>query len=102
MGFLLILTLLYPVMLEGGGILSAMRILNQADNAPLNTITIYFTAVEALQAIGYLEQMLAEPDQHHFHLNDEEYQRDVTLTVYHSDNLDHYDERSRKLIIEGE
>lgn len=77
-----------------------MRILNQADNAPLSSITVYLTAAEALQAIGYLEQMLAEPRQHHFHLNDDEYRRELTLAVYQPGNLDHYDERSRKLIAE--
>ena len=75
-----------------------MRILNQVDNAPLNNITVYLTPAEALQAIGYLEQMLAEPKQHHFHLNDDEYRREITLTVDQPGNLDHYDERSRKLI----
>lgn len=78
-----------------------MRILNQADALPLNSITLYLTPAEAQQAIGYLEQMLAEPNQHHFHLNDDEYQREITLTVYQPDDLSQFDERSRKLIAEG-
>ena len=78
-----------------------MRILNQNTSLPLNSITLYLTSAEAQQAIGYLEQMLAEPNQHHFHLNDDEYQREVTLTAYQADDLSQLDERSRKLIIEG-
>lgn len=71
------------------------------DSAPLRNITVYLTPAEATQMIGYLEQLLAEPDQHHFHLNDDEYRREITLTVYQADDLEHYDERSKKLIETG-
>ena len=52
--------------------------------------------------IGHLEQLLAEPEQHHAHLNDDEYQREITLTVYQAECLDEYDERSKKLIQTGD
>lgn len=78
-----------------------MRILNSADNTPLNNICIYLTPAEATQMVGYLEQLLVEPGEH-FHLNDDEYQREITLTVYQAGNLKHYDERSKKLIQTGE
>jgi hypothetical protein len=52
--------------------------------------------------MGYLEQLLAEPDQHHFHLNDDSYEREITLTVYDSAHLNDYDARSKKLIQTGD
>lgn len=79
-----------------------MRILNLNDSEPLSNITVYLTPAEATQMIGYLEQMLAEPEQHHFHLNDEEYQREITLAVYQPDDLKRCDERSKRLIQTGE
>ena len=79
-----------------------MRILNLSDSVPLNSICVYLTPAETTQMIGYLEQLLAEPEQHHAHLNDDEYQREITLTVYQPEYLDEYDERSKKLILTGE
>ena len=77
-----------------------MRILNYADDAPLDNICVYLTRAEAKVMLGYLEQLLAESGSH-FHLNDESYEREITLTVYDPDRLDQYDGRSKKLIVEG-
>ena len=79
-----------------------MRILNSASDQPLLDIVIYLTPAEAIQMQGYLEQLLAEPDQHHAHLNDEDFTREVTLAVYTDQNLPEFDARSRKLIEEGQ
>ena len=78
-----------------------MRILNYADDAPLDNICIYLTIAEAKAMVGYLEQLVAEPGEQHFHLSDDEYQREITLTVYQTSGLEQYDERSRRLIAEG-
>ncbi len=78
-----------------------MRILNYTDDMPLNNICVFLTPAEARQMVGYLEQLLEEPEQHHFHLNDDECHREITLTVYQADNLEYYDERSKKLIQTG-
>ncbi len=51
--------------------------------------------------IGCLEQLVENQEDHHFHLNDDEYQREITLTVYQAEHLDEYDERSKKLILTG-
>ena len=77
-----------------------MRILNYADNAPLDNICVYLTRAEAQALVGYLEQLLAEPEGHR-HLNDDGYEREITLAVYDADYLDQYDERSKTLIRTG-
>ena len=79
-----------------------MRMLNLDGSAPLSNITVYLTPAEATQMIGYLEQLVENQEDHHFHLNDDEYQREITLTVYQPGYLDEYDQRSKKLILTGE
>ena len=81
--------------------MGAMRILNYADDTPLDDICVYLTRAEAKVMLGYLEQLLAEPDESHHHLNDDNYEREITLTVYDANSLDQYDERSKKLIHTG-
>ena len=78
-----------------------MRILNSATDQPLSNIVIYLTPAEATQMLGYLEQLLAEPDQHHAHMNDEDFIHEVTLAVYTDQNLSEFNVRSRELIQKG-
>ena len=78
-----------------------MRILNQTDDAPLDNICVYLTRAEAQAMVGYLEQLIAEPEEGHCHLNDDGYEREITLAVYDVDSLDQYDERSKTLIQTG-
>ena len=78
-----------------------MRILNYANDAPLDNICVYLTRAEAQAMVGYLEQLIAEPEEGHRHLNDDGYEREITLVVYDAGNLDQYDERSKALIRTG-
>lgn len=74
-----------------------MKILNTDTNSPTKNISIYLTSAEALQMLGYLEQLVAEPNEH-YHLNDESFEREITLVVYNPDNLSGFDTRSKRLI----
>ncbi len=78
-----------------------MRILDLASDKSLENICIYLTPFEAKQMLGYLEDLLGGRIQHHAHLNDENYEREITLSIYQEDTLNEFDERSKKLIIEG-
>ncbi len=55
---------------------------------------------EARELIGYLEGLLNHPEHHHTHLNDSDYQREITVALYTGDNLPAFDERSKRLLIE--
>ncbi len=79
-----------------------MRILDNDTNRALANISVFLTPADAKEMIGYLEHLLEEPLLHHAHLSDEEYKREITLAVYSESNLNEFDERSRKLIIEGQ
>jgi len=78
-----------------------MRILDNQTSRALEDICLYLTPSEAKEMMHYLENLLANRDEHHAHINDSSYQREVTLAIYTEDNLNQFDERSRKLIIEG-
>ncbi len=78
-----------------------MRLLNNGTDASLKNITIYLTKSEARQMIGYLEQIIDEPNQH-FHLDDEMFEHEVTLVVYQENNLASFDARSKRLIDKDE
>ena len=78
-----------------------MRILNSELNTPIDNVGIYLTRDEAKQLRDYLEQLLEEPELHHIHVNDENYEYEITVSVYDQNNLESFDERSRKLIQEG-
>lgn len=77
-----------------------MRILDNETSRPLTNVTLYLTREEALQLEGALQDLLATGE-HHSHLNDAEYVRELTVAVYTSKNLDQFDERSRRLISDG-
>jgi hypothetical protein len=78
-----------------------MRILDNQTGAALDAVTIYFTREEAKEAMQSIGRLLETPAEHHVHLNDSEYQREITIAIYSQDNLGEFDERSRRLIQEG-
>jgi hypothetical protein len=78
-----------------------MRILDIDSNRALTNVCIYLTPSEAKEMLGYLEQLVNEPDSQHIHQNDRDYEREITVAVYTDDNLNQFDERSRRLISQG-
>lgn len=77
-----------------------MRILEPAHSKKLNGVGLYLTRGEAIQLQGYLEQLIANPSMHHVHLSSDDYQKEVTISIYDETNLEGFDERSKKLIRE--
>ena len=85
-----------------------MRILdaNDPSGRPLAEVAIYLTPDEALQLASKLELLADDPvGLHHLHVEDVEGEtvvREITVAVYVEENLDQFDERSRRLIETGE
>jgi len=83
-----------------------VRILDDSSGRALNSITIYLTPAEAVALAGYCEQLADDPVQwHHSHLSEIEgdrVTREITVAVYVDENIDQFDERSRRLIESGE
>jgi len=78
-----------------------MRILDNETGLALDSVTLYFTLPEAEEVMQTIAQLLATPAEHHAHINDHEYKREITIAIYTQTNLTEFDERSRRLIEEG-
>jgi hypothetical protein len=82
----------------------------------MDSVTLYLTPDEAGQLAAYLEQLAEDPVRwHHSHLEESEIigvnakgvtigrvVREITVAVYVDENLNQFDERSRRLIETGE
>lgn len=80
-----------------------MYILDDESNKKLNCITIILSKSEIKQMLGYAKQLLDNVDaSDHYHLSSEDYQKEITLCLYTPENIDSYNPRIQKLIIEDE
>ena len=77
-----------------------MRILDPRHSKRLDGVGLYLTREEAIQLQSYLGQLLADPGMHHVHLSSDNYQKEITVSIYNMANLEDFDERSKKLIKE--
>ncbi len=77
-----------------------MRILDNESDKKLNDISIFLSNEEVIQLRGYLNQLLENPQLQHQHLSSDDYQKEITICLYDEKNLNHFDQRSIKLIKE--
>jgi len=75
-----------------------MRIYNEDEKNTVNNIILYLTPKEAQEMKDSLETLLEDKNHHHSHVPDEEYKREVTISIYRKDNLSSFDEISRSII----
>lgn len=75
-----------------------MRIYNKCEKKTLNNIVLYLTPEEAQEMKDSLEALLEDKNHHHSHVPDEEYKREVTISIYRKDNLSTFDEISKSII----
>ena len=79
-----------------------MRILNQDTDKSIENLLILLTPEEAVELKGILDQLILRNNNHdHEHLNDSDFQREITIAIYKSDNYDFFDDRIKQLISEG-
>ena len=75
-----------------------MRILDNESDRKLNRITIYLTVLEAQEMRDSLASLLSNKATQHEHVSNEDFQKEVTITIYDSHSIESYDQRSRRLI----
>jgi len=79
-----------------------MVIVDENTNKSLDNVTILLSATEASQMIGYLEALLSNSTSTqnvHYHLNNDDYSKEITLTLYDKkESLEHFAEKYRTLI----
>jgi hypothetical protein len=78
-----------------------MRILDEDGDKAIHRVTLYLTKSEAAELKSTLESLLAEPGRHHEHVPDADYSRELTVCVYDLNMIDQFDERSKKILIQG-
>ena len=78
-----------------------MRILNEDSDQPIKSVLLLLTPQEARQIRNALEDLLADPDDCHVHIQDDVLRRQVTVAVYTPGNLKYFDSETIALI-EGE
>ena len=60
-----------------------MIIIDENSNQSLDNISLLFTRSEALQMLGYLEELLQRTEQNeHYHLNSDDYSKEITVLLY--------------------
>lgn len=78
-----------------------MRILNLDTDKSVNEIILFLTPSEASELVAALQVILKKPSDH-VHVSNEDFTKEVTVCIYDPKKLDHFDERSRKIILTGE
>ena len=80
-----------------------MKIFDEKNNKTLKSLTLLLSKSEAIQFIGYLEELVSEgAEKEHFHLNNEDYSKEITLALYDVNDINHFSDRYKKLILEDE
>jgi len=75
-----------------------MRILDIKNKNVLNQISIFLTKEEAVQFIGYLEDLINNPSHQHNHLMDEEGNKEITMWLYERNDLSNFPKKIQLLI----
>ncbi len=80
-----------------------MRILDLDSNRKLHNIILYLTMSEAMELRSKMDSIIERPGaDNHEHIPSEDYQKEITICIYDEKNLEGFDERSKKLILEDE
>jgi hypothetical protein len=75
--------------------------LDETSNQSIGNLTLLLEKAEAIQLIGYLEDLVSEESPNeHFHLNDAEYTKEITIALYEDKRLDGFSDRYKLLITE--
>lgn len=80
-----------------------MRILDEDSDKAIKNILILLTPEEASELRDDLERMLQKnASDEHTHINDMEFEHEMTVAIYSSGEIDSFNERSKKLILNDE
>lgn len=79
-----------------------MHILDQNSDKSLINITLYLTHSEAIELRDSLNDLLENPLNNHAHISNESYQKEITVCIYDKNNLEGFNKRSLRLIMEDQ
>lgn len=80
-----------------------MRILNEDSNKSMKNALLLLTLQEASELRDDLERLISQKIfNDHSHLNDSDYEHELTIALYDSGNIGEFNERTKKLILHDE
>lgn len=80
-----------------------MRILNEDSNKSMKNALLLLTVQEASELRDDLERLLSQKIfNDHSHINDSDYEHELTIALYNPDNIEEFNERTKKLISHDE
>ena len=80
-----------------------MRMFDEDNKKNIDTLTLLLEEAEVSQLISYLNALISGNDKKaHFHMNNEDYSKEITLALYDVNDINHFSDRYKKLILEDE
>lgn len=78
-----------------------MRIFDEKNQRPIDSVTLFLTLSEAKELRGDLDQLILDhSDANHKHVSDETYQHEVTVCIYDRNNLNGFSDEAKRLLLE--
>lgn len=78
-----------------------MRIYDPESKRVLRSVTLFLTPEEADELGQSASDLAANPANHHHHIQDAKFEREITVAVYTTTNAAEFDAESRKVIENG-
>jgi hypothetical protein len=75
-----------------------MKIFDVENKRILSNVTVFLTPGEALKLASSIADLGHNPSDQHIHINDEEFNSEITIAVYTPENINMFDEESRTVI----
>ena len=77
-----------------------MRMLDEMSNRSISSLTLLLEKAEAIQLIGYLEDLVSVESikSGHYHLNNDDYSKEITVALYDVSSLENFSDRYKLLI----
>lgn len=75
-----------------------MYILDLTSDKSLKNAILYLTNSEASELKDSLEDILKKPSNNHAPISNDSFQKEITICIYDKNNLEGFDQRSKKLI----
>lgn len=80
-----------------------MRILNEDSNKSMKNALLLLTVQEASELRDDLERLISQKIfNDHSHINDSDYEHELIIALYNPDNIEEFNERTKKLISQDE
>ena len=76
-----------------------MRLFNEDSNKSMKNALLLLTVQEASELRDDLERLISQKIfNDHSHINDLDYEHELTIALYNPDNIEEFNERTKKLI----